>query len=202
MHRCRQRLAEMANVYLKLAEISAKQKNYEASLVTANRHGNSRRTHTRPKFCWRFIALPTAITELALQMLREARDEEPNYPVTPLMLGQMAARQQQWDVAREKLCRRHGTTHSRKLARKPPQTIFDPAHTERFRLAQQLQDIELARDALGKMGASRTRKHQAPRQVRRTADQFSSLERRGPPHAYHVDIWQWRRQIPMIVANH
>ena len=37
--------------------------------------------------------------ELAFQMFQEARAEEPNYPVIPMMLGQMAMAQQDRKIA-------------------------------------------------------------------------------------------------------
>ncbi len=81
-------------------------------------------------------------------MLREARDQEPNYPVTPLMLGQMAARQQQWDIAREDYAAATALPIPESWPESHRKRFLILLNTERFRLAQQLQDLDLARDAL------------------------------------------------------
>ena len=38
--------------------------------------------------------------ERGVRLFREVRTESPSYPLSPLILGQLAARQQQWSVAR------------------------------------------------------------------------------------------------------
>ena len=86
--------------------------------------------------------------ERGVRLLREARTESPSYPLPPLILGQLAARQHQWSVAREQFAAAMLLPIPANWPESHRQRYLVLLHSERLRLAQQLQDFELARDAL------------------------------------------------------
>jgi tetratricopeptide (TPR) repeat protein len=138
----------MANVYLKLAEISAKEKKYDEALNYCKQARQFAPYTHPPKVLLAVYCSANGDNDLAQQMLHEARTEEPNYPVTPLILGQLAARQQQWDAARENYTAAAALPIPESWPESHRKRFLILLNTERFRLAQQLQDINLARDAL------------------------------------------------------
>jgi tetratricopeptide (TPR) repeat protein len=140
---------EMANVYLKLAEISAKRQNYEESLEYCKKARQAAPYTHPPKVLLAVFCIANGDPELALRMFREAQTEEPSYPVTPLMLGQLAMKQQDWDAARQYLTAAAALPIPANWPESHRKRFLILLHSERFRLAQQLQDINLARDALG-----------------------------------------------------
>jgi tetratricopeptide (TPR) repeat protein len=139
---------EMANIYLKLAEISAKRQNYDESLDYCQKARQFAPYTHPPKVLLAVYCSDNGDQELALRMLREAQVEEPNYPVTPLMLGQLATQHQQWDAARKYFTSAAALPLPDNWPESHKKRFLILLHSERFRLAQQLQDIDLARDAL------------------------------------------------------
>jgi tetratricopeptide (TPR) repeat protein len=141
---------DMANINLKLAEICAKDKDYDASL---NYCEEARRlapyTHP-PKVLLAVFCCANGEHQRGLQLLQEARDESPAHPIPELNLGQLARQQQQGQIARE---------HFDRAAMLPMPNNWPQSHqkrfrvllqSERFQLAQFLQDRELALDAVAK----------------------------------------------------
>lgn len=139
---------EMANIYLKLAEISAKRQNYDECLEYCQKARELAPYTHPPKVLLAVYCSANGDQELGQRFLREARTEEPNYPVTPLMLGQLAVQQQQWDDAREFFTAAMALPLPDNWPESHRKRFLVLLHSSRFRLAQQLQDIDLARDAL------------------------------------------------------
>jgi tetratricopeptide (TPR) repeat protein len=139
---------EMANVYLKLAEISAKRQNYDDSLGYCKKARQIAPYTHPPKVLLAVYCSANGDQELGVRLLREAQVEEPKYPVTPLMLGQMAMAKQQWDDARQYFTAAASLPIPDNWPDSHKKRFLVLLHSQRFRLAQQLQDIDLARDAL------------------------------------------------------
>jgi cytochrome c-type biogenesis protein CcmH/NrfG len=91
---------EASGVYLKLAEIAARQKSYDESLAHCTMaHRLAPYTHP-PKVLLAVFCCANGNQELGLKLLREARTESPANPVSVLILGQLARRQQQLKSAK------------------------------------------------------------------------------------------------------
>jgi tetratricopeptide (TPR) repeat protein len=138
----------MANIYLKLAEISAKRQKYDECLEYCQKARDLAPYTHPPKVLLAVFCNANGDQELALRFLREARSEEPNYPVTPLMLAQLVMQQQQWNAAREYFASAMVLPIPENWPESHKKRFLVLLHSSRFRLAQQLQDIDLARDAL------------------------------------------------------
>lgn len=139
---------DMANAYVKLAGILARQKKYDESLrnlVMAQQLAPY--THP-PKVLLAVFYNQNGDAEQSKKLLREAHNESPNHPVPELFLGQFALREKNFDNAREYL----SSAASRPIPVNWPEShkkrIMVLLATERFKLAQQLQDIDLARRAV------------------------------------------------------
>jgi Tfp pilus assembly protein PilF len=139
---------DMANINLKLAEICAKQKNYDESLKYCE---EARRlapyTHP-PKVLLAVFCCANGEHRRGLKLLQEARAESPEHPIPELNLGQLARLEQQGQIARE---------HFDRAASLPLPDNWPQSHQKRFRvllqseryqLAQYLDDSELALDAV------------------------------------------------------
>jgi superkiller protein 3 len=141
---------EIASLYLKLAEISAKQKRQALSL---DYFQQARRlapyTHP-PKVLLALHYIKDGDRDRGRALLREAQSEHPEHPMPALCLGQLARRQQQTQAAREYF----SIAASRPIPDNWPEShkkrFLVLLHSERFELANQLQDVKLARDALAK----------------------------------------------------
>ena len=139
---------DMSAVYLKLAEIHAKKHEYEASLADCQAARRLAPYTHPPKvllalFCW-----SNGDKEQALTLLREARTESPGHPMPPLVLGQLARRQQQGQAAREYLTAAAALPMPDNWPASHRHRFLVLLQSERFQLAQQLHDVDLARDAL------------------------------------------------------
>lgn len=139
---------DMAGAYLKLAEIDAKQRRYDEAmphLETAHRLAPY--THP-PKVLLAVYCLQNGDDARAQSLLKEALAESPDHPVAALNLGQLARRDGRSADARRYLA----TAASRPMPDNWPashqQRFAVLLHRERYQLAQQLQDADLARDAL------------------------------------------------------
>ncbi len=117
---------EMANVYLKLAEISAKQKNYDASLDYCKQARQFAPYTHPPKVLLAVYCSANGDHELALQMLRKAR-RRAQLSCHSAHVGPIGCSAAAMGRGPPKLCHCRRIAHSRKLARKPPQAILNPA---------------------------------------------------------------------------
>jgi Tfp pilus assembly protein PilF len=139
---------DTAATYLKLAEIAARQLNYDASLNYCKKAREAAPYTHPPKVLVAVFANANADAARATKLLQEARAEEPTHPMAPLMLAQLAMQRQQWLDARDLLAA---------AASLPTPDCWPQSHRRRFeillhstrcQLAQQLQDLDMARDAL------------------------------------------------------
>ncbi len=145
---------DMANIYLKLGEMSAQRQQYDLSLKyfeTAREVA----PYTHPaKVLLAVWCIGHAQQDKGVNLLLEARSDAPNYPVTSLMLGQLASRGQQWQVARQYLDGAAKMPIPDNWPESHRTRFLVLLHSERFRVAQQLQDADLARDALKNWSAN------------------------------------------------
>ncbi len=139
---------DMADAYVKLAGILARQKKYDECLrylVTAQQLAPY--THP-PKVLLAVFYYQNGDAEQSKKLLREARIESPQHPVPELFLGQFALREKDFANAREYL----ESAASRPIPANWPEShkkrFMVLLETERFKLAQQVQDIDLARRAV------------------------------------------------------
>jgi tetratricopeptide (TPR) repeat protein len=139
---------DVAAVYLKLAEISAKQRHWDESLAhceTARRLAPY--THP-PKVLLAVFCCADGEPDRGVRLLQEARAEAPAHPMPPLILGQLTRRQRQFGPAREYYAAAAALPVPDNWPDSHRQRFLVLLHSERFQLAQQLQDAALARDAL------------------------------------------------------
>jgi tetratricopeptide (TPR) repeat protein len=139
---------DMANIYLKLAEISAKRHRYDESLEFCNKVRQLAPYTHPPKVLLAVFCFANGDQERGLRLLRETREESPQHPMPALMLGQLARRQQQGVVARAYFTAAAVLPIPDNWPDSHKQRFLVLLHSERFQLAQQLQDMELARDSL------------------------------------------------------
>jgi tetratricopeptide (TPR) repeat protein len=139
---------DMANIYVKLAEISAKQKLYDESLAYCGKAQQLAPYTHPPKVLLAVFCCANGDQERGLKLLQEARVESPGHPMPALILGQLARRQQQAKPAREYLAAAASSPIPDNWPQSHKQRFGVLLHSERFQLAQQTQDIELARDSL------------------------------------------------------
>jgi Flp pilus assembly protein TadD len=139
---------EAAGLYLKLAEIKVKERHYDEAL---EQFKNAQRlapyTHP-PKVLLAVFCFQNGDGETARKLLREAHEELPNHPVPTLYLGQMARRQKQGEAARQYLEAAVSQPIPQPWPDSHRQRFLVLLHSERLQLAEQIQDINLARDAL------------------------------------------------------
>jgi tetratricopeptide (TPR) repeat protein len=135
------------NAYLKMAEIRARQGRFDDSLQLLTEARRLAPYIHPPKVLLAVNLFQIGEVDRARTLLAEARAEAPNHPVPPLFLGQIARAGGQPADARRHL----------EAAASLPLPANWPAshrkrsmillHSERLRLAEQLQDEVLARDA-------------------------------------------------------
>jgi tetratricopeptide (TPR) repeat protein len=137
-----------ANLYLKLAEIRARQQRYDDSqrhLVTAQRLAPY--THP-PNVLLAVYCFQSGDAARARGLLKESHSELPDHPVPSFFLGQLARREEKLEDARQYLA----ASASKPIPANWPDShrrrFLVLLHTERFQLAQQLNDEALARDAV------------------------------------------------------
>jgi tetratricopeptide (TPR) repeat protein len=136
------------NCYLKLAAVQAAQGRYDESLrslETAQRLAPY--THP-PKVLLAVYAFQNGETERAMKLLAETHAELPDHPVPPLFLGQFARRDGELEGARRHLTAAASLPLPDNWPASHRQRFLILVHSERLQLAQQLEDVELARDAL------------------------------------------------------
>jgi tetratricopeptide (TPR) repeat protein len=139
---------DVANVYLKLAEISAKQKNWDDCV----RHIHSARQlapYTHPtKVLLAIFCFAGGEQDRAMDLLQEAVLESPYHPVPPFMLGQVAMRQKKSRAAKDYFATAVALPVPDNWPESHRQRFLILLHSERFQLSQQLRDTDLARDSL------------------------------------------------------
>ncbi len=139
---------DMANIYLKLAEIRAKSQHYGGSLEYCKMARSVAPYTHPPKVLMAVFCFANGDQERGLKLLQEARAEAPDHPVPALFLGQLARQQQQGKVARDYFAAAMSLPLPDNWPQSHKQRFLVLLHSERFRLAQQLQDVDLARDSL------------------------------------------------------
>jgi tetratricopeptide (TPR) repeat protein len=139
---------EMPNALLKLAEIRTRQKRYDESMKLLEEAQQLAPYTHPPKVLQAVYMFQSGEKERASKLLAEAHDEQPTHPVPLLFLGQLARKDGDAASARR---------HLDEAASLPLPENWPSSHrkrfvvllqTERFQLAQQIQDEGLARDAL------------------------------------------------------
>jgi tetratricopeptide (TPR) repeat protein len=139
---------DMANIYLKLAEIRAKSHHYGGSLEYCKMAQRVAPYTHPPKVLMAVFCCANGDRERGLKLLQEAHAESPDHPVPVLFMGQLARQQQQSKAAREYFAAAMSLPLPDNWPLSHKQRFLVLLHSERFRLAQQLQDVELARDSL------------------------------------------------------
>jgi len=150
-HACEAAIAsnpDLPEVYLKLAEITARQHRYDESLeYCAQARRLAPYTHP-PKVLLAVNCFQGGDLQKARTLLAEARTDFPDHPIPSLLLGQLARRENRPDAARQFFAE----AASRQLPDNWPeshrQRFLVLLHSERLQLAETLQDLALARDAL------------------------------------------------------
>jgi tetratricopeptide (TPR) repeat protein/mono/diheme cytochrome c family protein len=141
---------ETPNALLKLAEIRTRQGRTEDALKLLEQAQQMAPYTHPPKVLLAVYLFQGGKTDEARKLLADAHADQPDHPVPLLFLGQLARKDGQMDVARRDLD---------EAAALPTPANWPASHrkrfqilvqTERFQLAQQLQDEELARDAVAK----------------------------------------------------
>lgn len=139
---------ETPSSYLKLAGIQAQEHRYDDSLHNLEA-AQRLAPYTHPSKVLLAVSYKQNGDDAkARQLLAEAHEESPDHPVPELFLGQIALREKRFDEARKYLT---------SAASRPIPTNWPASHkkrflvllnTERFKLAQQLNDETLARTAV------------------------------------------------------
>jgi Tfp pilus assembly protein PilF len=139
---------DAANLHLKLAGFLAREHRYDdclRNLEAAQRLAPY--THP-PKVLLAVFYQQNGDAEQAKKLLREAHADLPEHPVPELFLGQFAMRDKQWEDARQFLA----SAASRPIPSNWPEShkkrFLILVHMERFKLAQQLKDANLATKAV------------------------------------------------------
>lgn len=139
---------DLAPIYLKLADISAQQGDQNKSLEYY-REANRAAPYIHPaKVLLAVWCNAHGDAERALKLLQEARVESPEHPVPALLLGQFALRKRDYPVARQYLDAAAALAIPDNWPASHQKRFAVLLHSERFRLAQQTGDMQLAREAL------------------------------------------------------
>jgi tetratricopeptide (TPR) repeat protein len=139
---------DIANVFLKLAEISAKRQHWDASLKYCDAARRLAPYTHPPKVLLAVFCVGNGDQTRGLRLLHEAWSESPTHPMPPLILGQLARRQKQGKQARDYYAAAASLPVPDNWPDSHKQRFLVLLHSERYQLAQQLEDVELARDAL------------------------------------------------------
>lgn len=134
--------------YLKLAEIRAAQQRYDESLQLLQSAREIAPFTYAPKVVLAVYCYQNGEEDRPRTLLEEAAQELPDDPVAHLYLGQIARRNQQWDQARAQLHLAATLPTPNTWPDSHRRQFLGLAHLERFQLAQQLEDIALAREVL------------------------------------------------------
>ena len=139
---------DSANALLKLAEIRCREKHFDESLKLLRKAQQLAPYTHPPKVLLAVYCFQSGEGDRARELLDEAHTDEPNHPVPLLFLGQLARQSQDLESARKHLTE----AVTKPLPDNWPQShrkrFLILLHSERLKLAEQLQDETLARDAL------------------------------------------------------
>jgi Tfp pilus assembly protein PilF len=139
---------DAANLYLKLAGFLAREHRYGDCLWNLEEAQRLAPYTHPPKVLFAIFYQQNGETEQAKKLLREAHADLPTQPVPELFLAQFAIRDKQLEDARKYLA----AATSRPIPPNWPEShkkrFLVLLHTERFKLAQQLHDEELAKSAV------------------------------------------------------
>jgi tetratricopeptide (TPR) repeat protein len=139
---------DTANLYLKLAGVQARQRHYGGALHNLETAQQLAPYTHPPKVLLAVFYNQNGDSSGAKELLRTAHAEAPEHPVPELFLGQFALRDKQLTEARKFF----DGAASRPIPTNWPQShrkrFLVLLHTERFKLAQALEDKELARSAV------------------------------------------------------
>ncbi len=139
---------EAAGVHVKLAEIYARQGSFEQSLDQC-RKARQIAPYTHPaKVLLAVNCLANGEAERGIKLLDEAKAEEAQHPMAPLMLGQLARRRNDTAAARERFAEAAARPIPENWPESHRQRFLVSLHSERLQLAEQLQDLGMAKDAL------------------------------------------------------
>ena len=139
---------DIAGVYTKLAEITAKQRRYDESLEYCKQARRLAPYTHPPKVILAVYCYQNGDVKKATELLNEAHAESPDYPMTSLLLGQFARLGKQWEESRKCLAEAAAAPIPENWPDSHRQRFLVLLHSERFQLAQQLNDADLAMDAL------------------------------------------------------
>jgi tetratricopeptide (TPR) repeat protein len=140
---------EVANCHLKLAEIQARQKRFDESLLALEAAKKLAPYTHPPKVLLAVYAFQSGNKQLAKKLLAEAHAELPDHPVPELFLGQFARQAEEWGNARKSLDGAASRTIPDNWPASHKKRFLVLLHSERLKLAQQLQDEKLAKHAAG-----------------------------------------------------
>jgi tetratricopeptide (TPR) repeat protein len=139
---------DTANLYLKLAGVQARERHYDDALRNLELARQLAPYTHPPKVLLAVFHNQNGDPSAAKKLLQEAHAEAPEHPVPELFLGQFALRDKQLTDARKFF----NAAASRLIPTNWPQShrkrFLVLLHTERFKLAQALQDKDLARSAV------------------------------------------------------
>src|SRR4029079_17980272 len=139
---------DAANLYLKLAGYLARERRYDDCLRNLEEAQRLAPYTHPPKVLLAVFYQQNGEAEQAKKLLNEAHADLPTHPVPELFLAQFAIRDKQLDDARKVLA----AAASRPIPPNWPEShkkrFLVLLHTERFKLAQQLQDEGLAKNAV------------------------------------------------------
>jgi Tfp pilus assembly protein PilF len=139
---------DAANLYLKLAGFLAREHRYDDCLRNLEEAQRLAPYTHPPKVLLAVMYQQNGERDLAKKSLREAHADLPMHPVPELFLGQFAVHDKEFAEARKYLA----AAASRPIPPNWPEShkkrFLVLLNTERFKLAQQLQDEELAKSAV------------------------------------------------------
>jgi tetratricopeptide (TPR) repeat protein len=138
---------DVANSHLKLAEIRARQRRFDDSLEQLEEAKRLAPYTHPPKVLLAVYVFQGGDMQRARKLLAEAHAESPNHPVPQLFLGQFALQDKAWGDARQHLDGAASRTIPDNWPASHKKRFLVLLHSERLKLAQQLQDEKLAKSA-------------------------------------------------------
>lgn len=133
---------------LKLAEIRSRGNRLDESLQLLEQARRLAPYTHPPKVLLAVYLFQSGQADRARQLLAEARADEPNHPVPLLFLGQLARQSRDFATARQHFAAAVARPLPDNWPQSHRQRFLVLLHSERLKLAEQLQDEALARDAI------------------------------------------------------
>lgn len=134
--------------HLKLAEIRAAQGRFDESLAQFERAREIAPYTYAPKISLAVLRYQSGEEEAPRAMLAEVAEESPDDPVVHLYLGQIARRDEKRDDAKAELAKAASLATPNTWPESHRRQFLRLMHLERFQLAQELEDLDLARAAV------------------------------------------------------